>query len=76
MNALHQYLFDAYRAARQDEPPPPVPGALDVAALRAVRDHRRFEAVLTGRPATGRVRGALGRWLRPGAGRGPRSPSS
>ncbi|MEV5972888.1 hypothetical protein [Streptomyces sp. NPDC051921] len=66
MNALHQYLFDAYRAARHDEPPPPVPGALDVAALRAARDHRRFEAVLAGRPARGRVRRALRCWLHRG----------
>ncbi|MFI8517862.1 hypothetical protein ACIGEZ_08580 [Streptomyces sp. NPDC085481] len=67
MNALHQYLFDAYRAALHDEPAPPVPGTHDLAALRAARDHRRFEAVLAGRPATHRVRTALHRWLHPGA---------
>ncbi|GAA1401791.1 hypothetical protein GCM10009639_44580 [Kitasatospora putterlickiae] len=67
MNALHQHLLDSYRAARNGEPAPPVPGAQDVAALRAARDHRRFEAVLAGRPATGRLRLALRRWLRPGA---------
>ncbi|MFJ9807811.1 hypothetical protein ACIRTB_06255 [Streptomyces sp. NPDC101158] len=72
MNALHQYLFDAYRSARHDEPPPPVPGALDIATLRAVRDHRRFEAVLAGRPARGRLRGALLRRLH--AGRGQAAP--
>ncbi|MFG3347353.1 hypothetical protein ACGF1Z_20050 [Streptomyces sp. NPDC048018] len=66
MNALHQYMFDTYRAARHDEPPPPVPGALDVATLKAVRDHRRFEAVLTARPARGRLRAALMRRLHAG----------
>lgn len=59
MNALHQYLFDAYRAAQQGEAAPPAPGTHDLAALRAARDHRRFEAVLAGRPARGRIRLAL-----------------
>ncbi|GGW00878.1 hypothetical protein GCM10010230_29940 [Streptomyces narbonensis] len=68
MNALHQYLFDTYRAARLGEPMPPAPGTHDVAVLRAVRDRRRFERVLAGRPAHGTVRTALQalhRWLRP-----------
>ncbi|MEU8544008.1 hypothetical protein AB0C52_29115 [Streptomyces sp. NPDC048717] len=60
MNALHQYLFDSYRSARLGEAPPPAPGTHDLAALRAARDHTRFEAVLAGRPASGRLRW----WLR------------
>ncbi|MFI8963612.1 hypothetical protein ACIGO8_16035 [Streptomyces sp. NPDC053493] len=64
MNALHQYLFDSYRAAQHGDPAPPVPGAHDVAALRAVRDHHRFEAVLAGRrPAVDRLRTSLRRLL-------------
>ncbi|MET8544546.1 hypothetical protein ABZW03_28475 [Kitasatospora sp. NPDC004799] len=71
MNALQQHLFDSYRAAQHAEPAPPAPGTHDVEVLRAARDRRRFEAVLVGRPATGRLRLALRlvlrRWLRPGA---------
>ncbi|MFF2744002.1 hypothetical protein ACFVVA_00510 [Kitasatospora sp. NPDC058048] len=59
MNALQQHLFDSYRAAQHAEPAPPAPGTHDIAVLRAVRDHRRFEAVLAGRPTTGRLRLAL-----------------
>ncbi|MFF8775196.1 hypothetical protein [Kitasatospora sp. NPDC015120] len=65
MNALHQHLLDSYRAARHAEPAPPLPGTHDLAVLRSARDHRRFEAVLAGRPAAGRLRLALRR-LRPG----------
>jgi hypothetical protein len=65
MNALHQYLFDSYRAARLGEPMPPAPGTHDVAVLRAVRDRRRFERVVAGRRAGGglrlRLRAALRR---------------
>ncbi|WP_380282779.1 hypothetical protein [Kitasatospora purpeofusca] len=68
MDALQQHLLDSYRAARRAEPAPPVPGAHDVAALRAARDHRRFAAVLAGRPAIGRLRLALRHRLRPGSG--------
>ncbi|MFF0434680.1 hypothetical protein ACFYU9_20900 [Streptomyces sp. NPDC004327] len=64
MNALHQYLFDAYRSAQHETPAPPVPGSQDLAVLRAARDHRRFEAVLAGRPARGRLRLALRAALR------------
>ncbi|MEU0659040.1 hypothetical protein ACPB9J_24930 [Streptomyces lavendulocolor] len=39
MNALHQHMIDAYRAARHGEEPPPPPGRDDLAALRAARDH-------------------------------------
>ncbi|MFF0478019.1 hypothetical protein [Streptomyces sp. NPDC004284] len=65
MNALHQYVFDAYRAARLGEPTPPEPGTHDLAVLRAVRDRRRFARVVAGRPARGTVRAALHRWLHP-----------
>ncbi|MFF9852839.1 hypothetical protein [Streptomyces litmocidini] len=56
MNALHQYLFDAYRAARLGEPMPPAPGTHDVAVLRAVRDRRRFERAVAGPRAGGGLR--------------------
>lgn len=36
MNALHQYLFDSYRADQHRAPAPPVPGTHDVAVLRAL----------------------------------------
>ncbi|MGW2304227.1 hypothetical protein [Streptomyces sp. NPDC001809] len=65
MNALHQYLFDTYRAERLGEPAPPAPGTHDVAVLRAVRDRRRFERVLAGRPTRSGLRTALRRLLRP-----------
>ncbi|MFE0650294.1 hypothetical protein ACFVZH_17090 [Streptomyces sp. NPDC059534] len=65
MNALHQYLFDSYRAERLGEPAPPAPGTGDLALLRAVRDRRRLERVLAGRRAGGgarlRLRAALRR---------------
>ncbi|MFF8291249.1 hypothetical protein ACF068_18750 [Streptomyces sp. NPDC016309] len=38
MNALHQHMIDAYRAARRGEAPPPPPGRDDLAVLRAARD--------------------------------------
>ncbi|MER7947762.1 hypothetical protein ABTY59_10295 [Streptomyces sp. NPDC096079] len=56
MNALHQYLFDTYRATSLGESPPPAPGTHDVAVLRAVRDRRRFERVVAGRRAGGGLR--------------------
>ncbi|MFJ7063817.1 hypothetical protein [Streptomyces sp. NPDC101115] len=65
MNALQQHLLDSYRAARHGDPAPPPPGTRDVAALRAARDHHRFESVIAGRPATGRLRLAVRRWLHP-----------
>ncbi|MFB7590274.1 hypothetical protein [Streptomyces sp. NPDC056169] len=63
MNALHQYLFDTYRAEQLGEPLPPAPGTHDVAVLRAIADRRRFERVVAGRPAHGALRTALRRWL-------------
>ncbi|WP_369144910.1 hypothetical protein [Streptomyces sp. R44] len=65
MNALHQYLFDTYRAARLGEPMPPAPGTQDVAVLRAVRDRRRLERATADRRPRGTVRAALHRWLHP-----------
>ncbi|MFF0429744.1 hypothetical protein ACFYUJ_35875 [Streptomyces sp. NPDC004520] len=65
MNALHQYVFDAHRAARLGEPMPPEPGTHELALLRALRDRRRFARVVAGRPACGAVRATLLRWLRP-----------
>ena len=41
------------------------PGANDWQVVRELRDHHRFRAVLAGRPARGRMRLALRRWLRP-----------
>ncbi|WP_411109667.1 hypothetical protein [Streptomyces sp. c-19] len=67
MNALHQYLFDTYRAARLGEPAPPAPGTHDIAVLRAVRERRRFERALAGRRARGRLRTALRHRWRGGA---------
>ncbi|WP_137988640.1 hypothetical protein [Streptomyces vilmorinianum] len=64
MSALHQYLLDSYRAEQRGDRLPPLPGTQDVATLRAVRDHRRFRAVVAGRPARGRLRTALDRRLR------------
>ncbi|MGA5193320.1 hypothetical protein [Streptomyces exfoliatus] len=67
MNALHQYLFDTYRAARLGEPAPPAPGTHDIAVLRAVRERRRFERALAGRRARGLLRTALWRRRHGGA---------
>ncbi|MFF7335241.1 hypothetical protein ACIQU5_19015 [Streptomyces sp. NPDC090306] len=60
MSVTQQYLLDTYRARTLGEPAPPAPGTHDVRTLRALRDHRRFRAVLAGRPAGGRLRRALG----------------
>lgn len=61
MTVTQQYALDVYRAAQRGEPGAPAPGRHDRAALRELRDHRRFEAVLAGRPARGRIRAALTR---------------
>lgn len=53
---MHQYLFDAYRAAKLGEPAPPEPGTRDVAVLRELRDRRRSARVAAGRPARGGLR--------------------
>ncbi|MFJ2899853.1 hypothetical protein ACIO87_33930 [Streptomyces sp. NPDC087218] len=64
MDALQQHMFDSYRAARLGEAPPPEPGRHDWAVVRGIRDRRRFEAVIAGRPARGRLRAALRAALR------------
>ncbi|UFR03099.1 hypothetical protein KBP30_18770 [Streptomyces sp. Go40/10] len=67
MSITQQYLLDSYRARLHGEPEPPAPGRHDLALVREARDHRRFRAVIAGRPVHGRLRRALTRWLRPGA---------
>ncbi|GAA2519538.1 hypothetical protein [Streptomyces longisporus] len=63
MSITQHYLLDTYRARKLGEPDPPAPGAQVRQVVREVRDQRRFRAVLAGRPAHGRIRQALGRWL-------------
>ncbi|MCX5387972.1 hypothetical protein [Streptomyces sp. NBC_00083] len=65
MDAMQQHMIDNYRAARLGTPAPPLPGTHDVAVLRDLRDYRRFEAVLDGRLATGRLRAALAHLIAP-----------
>jgi len=65
MSITQQYLLDTHRARQLGEPAPPAPGANDWQVVRELRDHRQFSAVVAGRPAHGRIRQALGRWLRP-----------
>ncbi|MGW7239643.1 hypothetical protein [Streptomyces sp. NPDC054804] len=67
MSIVQQHFLDTYRAQQHGEPAPPAPGAHDVRVARAARDYRRFRAVVAGRPARGRIRGAVVRWARPGA---------
>ncbi|MBL1085614.1 hypothetical protein JK359_27210 [Streptomyces actinomycinicus] len=67
MSITQQYLLDSYRARVHGEPEPPAPGRHDAAVLREVRDYRRFRAVIAERPAQGRLRHTLTRWLRPRA---------
>jgi hypothetical protein len=64
MSLTQQYLLDVYRARRLGEPAPPAPGANDWQLAREWRDHRQFRAAIAGRPVHGRIRPALGRWLR------------
>nr|WP_306318649.1 MULTISPECIES: hypothetical protein [unclassified Streptomyces] len=63
MSVTQQYALDLYRAAKRGEAAPPAPGRHDVAALRELRDYRRFQAVVAERPARGRIRAALARRL-------------
>ncbi|MFF5442965.1 hypothetical protein [Streptomyces achromogenes] len=67
MSITQQYLLDSYRARLHGEPEPPAPGRHDLDALREVREYRRFSAVVAERPARGRLRYALRRWLSPRA---------
>ncbi|MEU3372179.1 hypothetical protein ACFYM2_22910 [Streptomyces sp. NPDC006711] len=75
MDATQQHMIDAYRAARLGEPAPPLPGTHDVAVLKELRDYRRFEAVLAGRLATGRLRAALAQLFAPPRPGGHRPPA-
>ncbi|MFE2100596.1 MULTISPECIES: hypothetical protein [unclassified Streptomyces] len=67
MSITQQYLLDTYRARLHGESAPPAPGRHDRDLMRELRDYRRFRAVLAERPAHGRLRQALTRWLRPRA---------
>lgn len=64
MSITQQYLLDTYRARRLGVPGPPAPGTDGWQVVRELRDHRQIRAALAGRPAHGRIRQALGRWLR------------
>ena len=64
MSITQQYLLDTYRARQLGEPVPPAPGSHDRQVVREWREHRQFRAVVAGRAAHGRIRAALGRWLR------------
>ncbi|MFE7077547.1 hypothetical protein ACFU96_46490 [Streptomyces sp. NPDC057620] len=71
MSITQQYLLDTYRARQHGDPTPPAPGAHDWQVMRELPDHRRFRAVLAGRPARGRVRARVraawtGLFARPG----------
>ncbi|MFD6415589.1 hypothetical protein [Streptomyces sp. NPDC060194] len=59
MSTTAYYMLDVYRAAQHGDPAPPMPGRHDWQTLRALRDDRRFAAVVAGRPARGRLRAAL-----------------
>ncbi|MFF0715998.1 hypothetical protein ACWEVM_08965 [Streptomyces bauhiniae] len=61
MSLIQQHLFDTHRARQHGEPPPPDPGAGLLGLPGALRERRRFRAVLAGRPASGRLSGLLGR---------------
>ncbi|MEU8483568.1 hypothetical protein [Streptomyces sp. NPDC048641] len=61
MSITQQYALDVYRASQHGEPAPPAPGLHDWKTIRELRDHRRFDAVIAGRPARGRIRAALAR---------------
>ncbi|MFF1687252.1 MULTISPECIES: hypothetical protein [unclassified Streptomyces] len=61
MSITQQYALDVYRASQHGEPAPPAPGLHDWETIRELRDYRRFDAVIAGRPARGRIRAALAR---------------
>ncbi|MFJ3898343.1 hypothetical protein [Streptomyces sp. NPDC090083] len=72
MSITQQHALDTYRALHLGQTPPPPPGSHAWRTARELRGHRRFRAVVTGRPARGRVRRALGRLV----GTRPRSRSA
>ncbi|RZB17945.1 hypothetical protein StrepF001_19395 [Streptomyces sp. F001] len=63
MSITQQYLLDTYRAQQLGRSGPPAPGVHDWQVVREWRDRRQFRAVIAERPAHGRLRQALGRWL-------------
>ena len=63
MSITQQYFLDTYRAQRLGEIAPPAPGAHDWRTAREMRDYWQFRAVIAERPAHGRIRQTLGRWL-------------
>ncbi|MFJ8140765.1 hypothetical protein [Streptomyces sp. NPDC096013] len=65
MSITQQHALDTYRAQHLGEIPPPAPGTYDRQTTRELRGRLEFRAVLTGRPARGRLRRALGRLVRP-----------
>ncbi|MER5583971.1 hypothetical protein [Streptomyces asoensis] len=65
MSIMQEYALDACRARQHGEPPVPAPGAHDWQMIRELRGHLHCRAALAGRPARGRLRGALLRRLRP-----------
>ncbi|MFI9808854.1 hypothetical protein ACIHEJ_31630 [Streptomyces sp. NPDC052301] len=67
MSITQQYLLDSYRARVRGEAEPPAPGRHDLELVRELIEYRRFRAVVAERPARGRVRSAMHRWLRPRA---------
>ncbi|WP_399145497.1 hypothetical protein [Streptomyces sp. MK7] len=64
MSITQQYLLDTHRARQHGEPAPPAPGLDDWHVVRELRDHRRFRAVLAGRPVRRRPLRSLRRWAR------------
>jgi hypothetical protein len=64
MSVTQYHLLHAHRARQLGESAPPAPGAHDWQVVREWRDQRHFRVVLAERPAHGRIRHALGRWLR------------
>ncbi|WP_030177385.1 hypothetical protein [Streptomyces sp. NRRL S-813] len=65
MSITQQYLLDTHRARQHGEPVPPAPGLNDWHVVRELRDHRRFRAVLAGRPVSRHPLRSLRRWARP-----------
>ncbi|MDH6497509.1 hypothetical protein [Streptomyces sp. SAI-149] len=63
MSLTQQHLLDTHRARHLGTPVPPAPGTHDARVVRELREYRRFRAVLAGRPARGRIRHVLHRWL-------------
>ncbi|MEU0598424.1 hypothetical protein ABZ484_09245 [Streptomyces sp. NPDC006393] len=64
MSVTQQYLLDTHRARQHGEPVPPAPGLHDRHVVRELHDHRRFRAVLAGRPVRRRPLRSLLRWAR------------